>query len=344
MTVTHRSPRPARPLACRSPRGAALLAGLLLALTGCIEAQDYVDRTPPAGSGDTGSGSGTSGEKVEEPAPGTVRIAALNVHRFFDTVCDSSACGGTNYEELPSPEAFAARAQQLATAIASMKAGVVLVAEVETDASLEAIRSRLPGFSWALLGEIGQPGSVDVGVLSRFPIRSSETRRYRSSTTIVRPDGSTTVFSREFMEVHLDVNGAEVIVFPTHFRSKVSDDPGRRYGEAVAARDIVSRVATQHPGALVVLGGDMNDDPNSEPLTALEQGGAMQRVSSDRPPADITTILYMNTPLAYDHLYKARDSAGQYVAGSFRVSRDGPEKGLGGSDHAAVRADFELPH
>ena len=87
----------------------------------------------------------------------TVRIAAFNVHRFFDTVCDSAACGGSNYEELPSPEEFSARASQLAAAIASLNAGVVLVEEVESQASLDALRTRLPGLPWAVLGETGCP-------------------------------------------------------------------------------------------------------------------------------------------------------------------------------------------
>jgi endonuclease/exonuclease/phosphatase family metal-dependent hydrolase len=270
-----------------------------------------------------------------------VRIAAFNVHRFFDTVCESGNCGGSAYEALPTPEAFTARAKRIASAIASMKAGVVLLSEVETALSLEALQTRLPGYSSAVLGEIGTAASVDVAVLARYPLR--EVRRHRAQRILTRPDGTSTLFSREFLEVRLDVQGAEVIVFAAHFRSKVNDDPGRRYAEAEASRAIVTEVASERPGALVVLGGDLNDVPGSPPLEALELGGVLQRVSLDRPLEEIGTIWFQGASLAIDHLYRAGTASGQDVPGSFRVVRDAPGSGLAGSDHAAVQADFELP-
>jgi predicted extracellular nuclease len=276
---------------------------------------------------------------VVAPAQGAVRIAAFNVRRFFDTVCESGACGGSAYEALPNADQFTARANQLAAAITSLKADVVLLEEVETVACLGALRDRLPDFREAVLGETWTAASVDVGVLSRHPITLR--RGHRDSTVLTRPDGTTTRFAREFLEVHLDVGGARVIVFPAHFRSKVDDDPGRRLAEAQAARTILTTVAEAHPGALVVLGGDLNDTPASPPLDALELEGALRRVASDRPPTHTGTYLYAGEWQALDHLYVTRDAASRYLPGSFRTVRDS-SRGLGGSDHAAVLADFRL--
>jgi uncharacterized protein len=92
-----------------------------------------------------------------------------------------------------------------------------------------------------------------------------------------------------------------------------------------------------------VLGGDLNDVPGSPPLEALELGGALHRVSSEHPEEAIGTIWFQGVSLAIDHLYQARDASGAYVPDSFRVVRDPSGNGLAGSDHAAVRADFELP-
>lgn len=320
-------------------RFSAGLVLVLAGLAGCFADRSVVEE-PPGELPAEDSGTPPT-EAQEEPAPGTVRIAAFNVRRFFDTVCDSGTCGGSAYEALPTPEAFSARASQIASAVAFLKAGVVLLSEVESQPCLDALQARLPGYSTAVLGESGTPASVDVAVLSRFPLR--EVRRHRAGRVLTRPDGTTTVFSREFLEVGLEVEGAQVVVFATHFRSKVDDDPGRRFAEAEAARDIVTAVALERPGALVVLGGDLNDVPGSPPLEELELDGALRRVSSDRAPEEIGTLWYRGERQAIDHLYQAMAASGLYVPGSYRVVGDTASSGLGGSDHAAVRADFELP-
>ena len=299
---------------------AGLVFGLLLGLAGC-EGRQLDGDSPGASPGHTDEGA--------------VRIAAFNVHRLFDTVCDSGSCGGSNYEALPTSNAFEAQVGKLATAIASLDADVVMLAEIETQAGLDALQARLPKLPHGVLGETGEPASVDVAVLSAHPITAVHGHRER---VLVRPDGTTTRFSRELLEVHLDVDGAEVIVFAAHFRSKVNDDPGRRVAEAEATRDIVTRVAAQSPRALVVMGGDLNDVPGSEPLMALERGGDLLRVASDRPEDQAWTYVYSGQRQAIDHLYLAR-GAGAYVAGSFRATREG-SSGFGGSDHAAVHADF----
>ncbi len=345
------TPLPSPPSSpARAPRVSLLLAGLLSLWVGplaCLEARphptDVTEQTPStadAGPEPLPLPPRDANAWPEEPRAGTVRIGAYNVHRLFDTYCETGICGGSAYEEQPSAEILDVKATRLADAIRSLKAGVVLVEEVETQASLDVLLAKLPEFPHALLGEMDVPASVDVGVLSRHPILFS--RRYRDSTPLTRPDGSSTTFAREFLAVHLDVAGTEVIVFPAHFRSKNNDDPGRRLAEARAARDILGKVAAQYPRALVVLGGDLNDTPGSEPLTALEQDGALLRVASDRPASEWGTYNFGGTWQALDHLFFARGGSGQYVPGSFRSVREG-SRGLGGSDHAAVVADFELP-
>jgi uncharacterized protein len=277
-------------------------------------------------------------EPPAEVSARTIRIAAFNVGRFFDPVCDSGACGGSHYEALPSPEEFAARARQLAAAISALGAGVVLFSEVESQAALDALQERLPGFPSAVLGETGFPASVDVGVLSRHSITEVRWHRHRR---LVRPDGSSTSFTREFLEVHLEVEGSKVVVFSAHFRSKRNDDPGRRLAEAQAAHELVTAAAREHPHALVVLGGDLNDEPGSPPLDALERDGALLRVSSGLSIERTWTYVFGRTVMALDHLYLAHDAGGGYQPASFRTVRDSPW-GLGGSDHAAVVADFVL--
>ena len=270
--------------------------------------------------------------------PGAVRIATFNVHRFFDLVCDTGDCTETSYEELPTPAQFNAKADQLAAAIRTLDATVVLLEEVESQACLDALLTRLkPTFTGGVIGEIGSLASVDVAMLSRLPI--VDVKKHRGQR-LTRPDGSTTVFAREFLEVHLLDGAQRTIVFAAHFRSKVNDDPGRRLAEAQAAHDIVSAVAGAFPAALVVFGGDLNDTPGSPPLDALEAGGELLRVEKEiTPVSNAGTWGNQAYAVPLDHLFQAVKAAGAPIAGTARVVRDS-NSGLGGSDHAALVADF----
>ncbi len=273
--------------------------------------------------------------------PAVVRVATLNAHRYFDTVCDSGRCARRDYEALPDPAAFAAQTDALAVAVTRLDADVVCMQEVESERSLAALRDRLGGaFPTAVLGDLDQPGSVNVAVLSRDPLLEAHGHRERA---LVRPDGSRTTFSRELLEVHLSHAGRRVIVFSAHFRSKVRDDAGRRLAEAVAAREIVDAAAAQHPDALVVLGGDLNDTPGSPTLDALERGASLSRAAADLAPDAQATYAAWQGPVALDHLYVAARARGRYVPGSARVLRDADGAGFGGSDHASLRADFTWP-
>lgn len=264
-----------------------------------------------------------------------LRIATWNVWRFFDAICDSGRCDEGDWEERPSAAEFGARADQIALGVRALDADLVLLQEVETQTALDAVADRLgDGWETNLVGETGAPGSVDVAVLAR--VASGDVVSHRSRP-LRRPDGSETYFSREFLEVHFAVEGREVIVFTAHFRSKVDDDPGRRLAEAQAAAAIVSSAARDHPTALVVMGGDLNDVPGSPPLDVLEDVGGLQRVASDLDSPG--TYRWNGELIELDHLLLAPGPAAAYVAHSARVARDA-SGGYRGSDHAALRADF----
>lgn len=277
--------------------------------------------------------------------PGRVRVATFNVHRYFDTVCDSHRCSADDFEAVLSPSEFVEKTDALARAIEALDVDAVLLEEVEDVVCLNALRDRLGGaFPVAVLGETGSPGSVDVGVLARDPVLEVRTHRAQA---IVRPDGSRTLFSREFLEVHVDHDGRRVVLFAAHFRSMVDDDPGRREAEGGAAHDIVERTAQEFPEALVVMGGDLNDVPGSATLNALTNDGALERVAAELPAGADATYRYFGRYSALDHLLRATSGGGRYLPGTVSVRRDpqgtNPLGGYGGSDHATLRAEFAVP-
>ncbi len=301
-----------------------------------------------AGASDAESGDGSTFGPLDagshdagDPSPpeGRIRVASFNVRRFFDTVCDSAACGGDEYEELPTQRQFEDRAQQIAAAIRGLGVHAVLLQEIETQAAFDALAQRLPEMTAGAFGEIGLPGSVDVGILARGQL--DEVRKHRADKVLTRPDGSRTYFSRELLEAHLRIGEAPVALFVAHFRSKNNDDPGRRLAEAQAAAEIIAATAAERPETLVVFGGDLNDEPGSAPLAALESPGGLVRVAGELPDDEAGTYWYSG-PHAIDHLFIDARASGAYVPGTVRVAH-GVGWGLGGSDHAALVADFLPP-
>lgn len=296
----------------------------------------------PAGTygeeGDDGAEASAGEPDLPAPDPADIVVATYNVHLFFDTRCDSGQCGSGAFEEAPSESQFNFKADQLAAAITGFRADVVVLQEIENQDCLDALTGRLGDeFPSAVLGETGYPASVDVAVLSRFPVL--ETRRYGDSP-LQRPSGGVTYFAREFLEVHLDGEGHRVIVFAAHFKAKYDDDPERRLAEGTRAREIIDTVAAKYPDALIVLGGDLNDTPDSPALTVLQAEDGMLRVASDIVPDD-WTFRYDDQRDAIDHLLMATAATGgRYVAGSALVFRGQTGDGYGGSDHAALRASF----
>jgi len=277
------------------------------------------------------------------PAPharAVLRVATLNAHLFFDTVCDSGRCGEGDFEAAPTAAEFARDAEVIAAAVRALDADVVLLQEVENQRCLDALRERLgDAYPTALVGETGRPASIDVAVLARDPMVSWRGHR---GVPFARPDGRRATFARELLEVHLDHGGRRVVVFAAHFRSKVRDDPGLRLGEAMAARRIVAARGSELPDALVVLGGDLNDTPGSPAIDALEEGGALARVAATLPEGQQATYVYHGRAMALDHLFVPRAAMARVVAGSVRVLRDAPGEGYAGSDHASLRADFVM--
>lgn len=299
-----------------------------------IDENDGGDPTSDAGVEEVDAG-------IDAGPPERVRMATFNVRLFFDTVCQSGNCTAAGFEEVRSQAQFDARAIQVANAVNSLGADMVALEELENQTCLDAIIARLDGgMPYGELGEIGTAGSVDVAILSKTPIE--RVVKHRALQRLTRPDGSITSFSREFLEVEAKTpRGQTMVLFAAHFRSKVNDDPGRRFAEAQVSRRVVEARAAASPDALVVMGGDLNDTPGSPPLTELMADGGLIRVAADRPVSEQVTYIFNGQGEAIDHLLLAHTSNGVAVPMSARTWRT-TATGFAGSDHFALSADFEL--
>ncbi|MGM0557734.1 MAG: endonuclease/exonuclease/phosphatase family protein [Myxococcota bacterium] len=316
------------------------LTRLILALFFTLSAlacEPPIDSTPDADSADAADVSDTM-EVVDGPR---IRVATFNVRRLFDRNCDSGRCDPGDFEEVPGEQEYDLTLQRTADAIAQMDVDVVLLQEVENAIVLDDLRSRMPGeYNVGILGETGFAASLDVGIISRGELLG--TRSYRDSRPLQLPGGGETVFSREFLQVDLQFEGEKVVLFNAHFKSKSNDDPERRLAEAQEAREIVEEAAAREPDALVILGGDLNDTPGSDPLNALTANNGLLRAGAEKPASEMWTYDYRGDRQAIDHLLVARTNGGSYIETSAQVVRGQAGGGLADSDHAALHADFQL--
>lgn len=287
----------------------------------------------PNNASTTNANTGTN-----QVTPGPIyRVASLNTRRFFDTVCDSNRCGDGDFEADPSEAEFNFKADQLAEGIRGLEADAVMLQEVESETALVGLYERLDDlYDIAIIGETGGAGSLDTAILARGNFLSTLGHR---DVQLERPDGSTTGFAREFLEVRLEVEGTQIHLFSAHFKSQRNDDPGRRQAEAEGARDIAWVTGQENPDAVVIVAGDLNDTPDSEPLQALTAGNYLLLVQG--PPDDWWTYSFGQTFRALDHILLVNNGNGK-IDENLLIFRDSTG-GYASSDHSAVAVDLELP-
>lgn len=58
------------------------------------------------------------------------------------------------------------------------------------------------------------PRGIDVAFLSRYPLTSIRTNRHERNAA-----NTVFLFSRECLEVHIDIDGKELTIFVNHFKS-----------------------------------------------------------------------------------------------------------------------------
>lgn len=159
-----------------------------------------------------------------------------------------------------------------ARVIAEVNPDILLCVEVENRPSLERFNEQVLGaqfqrvFEHVMVIDGNDFRGIDVGILSRFPITGIR------SHVDDQIDGRT-VFSRDCPEYVVALPGNQLIVVcPNHFKSKRggNDDAAqaRRNAQATRAAEI-ARTAEQQISKYVLLGGDLNDTPDSPTLAPL---------------------------------------------------------------------------
>jgi endonuclease/exonuclease/phosphatase family metal-dependent hydrolase len=211
----------------------------------------------------------TAAKKVTtKKAASTVRLATFNAENLFARYrfrsgFDPAAEDGFTINNLAFDVYNETEKQITARAIKAVNADILVLQEVESLPVLDRFFSSYlggTGYQHRLLIDGNDPRYIDVAVLSRHPIVSAKTYRHLRT-----PAGNSDLFSRDCLEVDLDVNGKSLTLYANHLKSmmegRAESTPRRRLQAETVAGIVDARWAAHgYRGNFVVL-GDLNDYP-----------------------------------------------------------------------------------
>lgn len=216
-----------------------------------------------------------------------VRVATFNVenlfarYRFkqsFNPVSDD----GFSINDLAFEIYDETEKQITAKAIREVKADILALQEVENLKVLDSFNSRYLAsmkYKHRILIDAFDPRNIDVALMSRYPVSNINTYRHERNQK-----NTAGLFSRDCLEVDIDVEGKTLTVYVNHFKSMMEGrevTKSRRVEQVEKVADIIDErwKKSKYEGNFVVL-GDFNDylDKNTS-LSALTSHKGLVHVS-----------------------------------------------------------------
>jgi endonuclease/exonuclease/phosphatase family metal-dependent hydrolase len=246
--------------------------------------------------------------------------------------------------------------------IQAVKGDILCMVEVENRLTLDRFNKKIlgnfnPSYAHNLLVDGNDDRGIDVGLFSQFEIRS--VRSHIDDTYTDKKGQLQRVFSRDCPEFEVALpSGKPVWILCNHFKSKgygsQAANNSKRTQQAKRVRKILGRfnLATDY----VVVAGDLNDTPNSQPLKPLlDTPNLFDLLASNKLSGPRWTYQDAKDQIDYllvskalrDTLKKAGiERRGIFSADNFKGKFPHfPEvtgKVTQASDHAAVWAEFAI--
>ncbi|MCI3269809.1 endonuclease/exonuclease/phosphatase family protein [Streptomyces cylindrosporus] len=237
--------------------------------------------------------------------------------------------------------------------VAEVNADVLLTVEVEDRLALARFNEQVLGgalgkqpYPYTMLIDGNDPRGIDVGILSRHPIRS-----IRSHLSELRSKGHP-LFSRDCPEYEIALDGTSLWVLGNHLKSKRGGGASLRLAQARRVAEIYGEALDRSP--YVVVAGDLNDSPDSEPVEQLLATGARDVMSPPvytGDPGTYGTGHSLNQKIDYllcspELLGLVRhvdvERRGVWAPRTFKSFDTVTSKATEASDHAALYADVDL--
>lgn len=235
--------------------------------------------------------------------------------------------------------------------IKKLKADILCTVEVENRETLGDFNSQVLGskrFDRHMLIDGNDLRGIDLGVLSNLPLHN-----IRSHVDDL--EGNSRVFSRDCAEYESILpSGKSLWVLCNHFKSKGFGAPAtndaRRKQQAQRVAEILTE-AFDLADDFVVVAGDLNDTPDSDPLSPLLGVANLHNIVAELPVNERFTHIFGNEKSQIDYLLASTplknklDSVTIERRGMFKFPGHFPSvtsEGTAASDHAAVVAEFAV--
>jgi endonuclease/exonuclease/phosphatase family metal-dependent hydrolase len=241
--------------------------------------------------------------------------------------------------------------------ISEHRPDILLAVEVENRPTLQRFDEQVLGAKYDLeyphvmVIDGNDDRGIDLGILSRFPIVEIRSHVHDAD------DAGRTVFSRDCPEYDIVLDSGErIAVLPNHLKSKRNGNDlqsqTRRRAQAERAHAIALAALPRTP--YVLIGGDLNDTPDSEPLASMFQDDFSDVMShpsypTDRPGTYGTgrannkiDYLIMSPALKARLLQTGIERRGSYHPNSWDPFDTVTGAVNEASDHHLVWADFDL--
>ena len=235
--------------------------------------------------------------------------------------------------------------------IKALNVDVLCTVEVENRELLGDFNSQVLGtqkFKHHMVIDGNDSRGIDVGLLSKL-----EMRNIRSHVDDM--DGTSRTFSRDCPEFEvLLADGRSLWILCNHFKSKgfgtTASNDARRKKQAARVAAILNQ-NFDLANDLVIVAGDLNDTPGSDPLSPLFSVPNLSNIVDTLPQADRFTHIFGNQKSQLDYLVVSKplrqamtsvvvERRGMFkVPGHFNTITKESEAA---SDHAAVVAEFAL--
>ena len=191
-----------------------------------------------------------------------ISLATWNVQTFFDGEKD-----GTEYDEFKKAsswnrEKYSVRVKRLCEAMKSIDADVFVFEEIENEGVLLDLTNQLVDWSYKDLWKYScfarlEGSGIGIGVLSRYELRdmtvhSVDLRGMKNEMPLMRP----------LVEVTVDVNGKDFILFANHWKSMTGSreetEIWRQWQEFLLGRRLMELKGAGRISAVIC--GDFNRD------------------------------------------------------------------------------------